>query len=56
MGGVPILAEVRAWYLATDDLAALFTEKQGDGHAFTASAPAAAGRGAKIDLLAALPF
>jgi beta-lactamase superfamily II metal-dependent hydrolase len=48
---------VRApWNPATDDLAALFTKKQSEGYAFTVSTPAAAGQGAKIDLLAAIPF
>jgi hypothetical protein len=45
----------RAWNAATDDLAALFNEKKGAGYAFTIAAPAAAGTGARIDLLGALP-
>jgi beta-lactamase superfamily II metal-dependent hydrolase len=45
----------RAWNAATDDLAALFNEKKAAGYAFTVAAPAAAGTGARIDLLGALP-
>jgi metallo-beta-lactamase superfamily protein len=46
----------RPWNHATDDLAALFKEKQGDGYAFTVSTPAATGQSEKVELLGALPL
>jgi hypothetical protein len=50
-------AKVRPpWNHATDDLAALFKQKQDEGFAFTVSAPAAAGQSAKVELLDAIPF
>ena len=49
--------KVRAeWDAATMGLKALFDAKKADGYQFTVAFPAAAGQGAKIDLLDPLPF